>query len=177
MRPEFRTPTAAARREMPPGSSVSAMLPESSTTTATMFCCGRSVATLSAGCHNISSTTATSNVCASRHSRAHTCHARRTGRLPPDDHAEENRYRGHSQAQDPRRPGPQQREGAPRENRQRILEQDSNISPCARLSASNHTQSNSRRSDTPTMQIFPDTSRRQTTPRHRRGPYYDRWQP
>ena len=35
------------------------MLRESSTSTATTFCCGRSVATLMAGCHNSRSTSAT----------------------------------------------------------------------------------------------------------------------
>src|SRR5258708_7834875 len=39
------------------------MLAESSTTTATMFCCGRKVATLSAGCHSISSSREAIKVC------------------------------------------------------------------------------------------------------------------
>ena len=38
------------------------MLRESSTTTATMFCCGFSVATLMAGCHSISSRSAASEL-------------------------------------------------------------------------------------------------------------------
>src|SRR5277367_3062030 len=38
------------------------MLEESSTTTATIFCCGRSVATLSAGCHSNNSNTDASKV-------------------------------------------------------------------------------------------------------------------
>src|SRR4051794_29776389 len=39
------------------------MLFESSTTTATMFCCGRKVATLNAGCHKTKSNKVTSRVC------------------------------------------------------------------------------------------------------------------
>src|SRR5260370_15183927 len=41
------------------------MLAESSTPTATIFCCGRRVATLSAGCHSISSNRAAKSVCSS----------------------------------------------------------------------------------------------------------------
>ncbi len=42
------------------------MLEESSTTTATIFCWGRSVATLRAGCHSISSRIEASSVCSSQ---------------------------------------------------------------------------------------------------------------
>src|SRR5262249_55405671 len=42
-----------APRRDPLAESSIAILPESSTTTATIFCCGRSVATLSAGCQSI----------------------------------------------------------------------------------------------------------------------------
>ena len=40
-----------------------AMLRESSTTTATMFCCGFSVVRVNAGCHNSSNNAATSPAC------------------------------------------------------------------------------------------------------------------
>src|SRR5208283_873407 len=53
-------------RRVPPSASVTAMDLLSSTTTATTFCCGRSVATLNAGCHNSRSSKATSVVCNSQ---------------------------------------------------------------------------------------------------------------
>src|ERR1700723_468939 len=53
--------TAFFRDPLPESST--AMLEESSTTTATIFCCGRSVATLSAGCHSINSSRDASAVC------------------------------------------------------------------------------------------------------------------
>ena len=62
--PEFSTldGRAPGRRDPPPASLI-AMLAESSTTTATIFCCGRSVATLSAGCHSINSSSDANSVC------------------------------------------------------------------------------------------------------------------
>src|SRR6516225_8469058 len=54
--------TAAFFRDPLPASSVD-MLDESSITTATIFCCGRSVATLSAGCHRSNNNNAASAVC------------------------------------------------------------------------------------------------------------------
>src|ERR1700722_5307715 len=146
------------------------MLDESSTTTATMFCCGRSVATLNAGCQIINSSTLASSVCNSHTTaergpltRAVVDWLMKYASTPPTARiAIPSSHKGQPPAST----------RVPFENIEAgYLKKNSNIS------GTNHTQNNSWQFDTPAMRTFPDRSVRPSFPMRLPGPYCDRLPP
>ena len=116
--------TACAWRVKP--SSDMAMLRESSTSTAMMFCCGFNSATVMAGCHSSTSTSAASSVCRPQMTQAR--QLRITGAACAQagaDQPRQTRGRGQDQQhQHPLRPCPKQGELAARIHRARILKKE-----------------------------------------------------
>ena len=95
-----------------------AMLEESSTTTATIFCCGRSVATLSAGCHSISSSSEASSGLHQPHCDAYRAAYPRHRPLAGAASSRTTPLRRRWPAiSGPQRPSAQEHEGSARENR------------------------------------------------------------
>ena len=120
--PPLRTFSAASLRVL--FSSLVVMLVESSTTTATMFCCGFSVDTLSAGCHSRKNSSAASAVCKIQTERPPDhAHAGRSGALPPDQEAQYARGGQHAQAHEPERPAGQEDKRPLAIDRERILKE------------------------------------------------------
>ena len=102
------------------------MLRESSTSTAMMFCCGFSSATVMAGCHSSRSTTRRQQrLQQPDHAGAPVPHigAAACGKRAADQQRQPGRRRQHQQNQNPLRPGAEQHELALRKNRRRILEE------------------------------------------------------